>query len=81
MLFRSFHDAEIFIHWERLEHRYAREDTKAGRGDVYDPAHLAAILPASLESSARGVRQAEMLRATIVRPEGDPTSPLGDVGA
>ena len=73
-----FHDAEIFIHWERLESRFAREDVKAHRADVYDAAHLAAILPSSVASVARGVRQAELLRATIARPEGSPTSSLGE---
>lgn len=65
-----FQDPDVFIHWERLEHRYASEDAKAGRGEVYDPAHLAAILTTSIETARRGVRQAELLRAAVVHPAG-----------
>jgi hypothetical protein len=66
-----FHDPEIFIHWERLERRCALSDARAGRGEVYDQAHLAEILGTSIETVRRGVRQAELLRgATTVSPAG-----------
>jgi hypothetical protein len=65
-----FGDPEIFIHWERLESQFAGLDAKAGRSTVYDEGYLAGILTTSLESARSGVRQAELLRATIVKPDG-----------
>lgn len=64
----QFSIAGIFENFEWLAGQMAEIDSRAGRPLAFDAAYLARQLPAFIEANLDVIRQAEDLRAVMVRP-------------